>query len=378
MKWIYEQFHDLADVCELVPVPEDIVHDPCFAFRVNDTPYKERPNVRVVLKGAGAGKSVIFNAHADVVAALENQECSFEPKIKDGRMYGRGTCDDKAQIAVLWSICKAFKKLGIKPNGNVILHFVIEEVTGGNGTLAMMRRGEKADCSIILGPCSNNICTSVKGAVCFCGTFYGNSKNNGYPQVTVSALKLAEEAMRIIEEYHDELLAETINDNPLFARHRDPMPVTFGQLTAGDWESSVPQKAVLKGVFGLLTTPKEQAMKEIKERIKTRGSEWLSTNFDMMYRYCHDASIIDPGLPFVQALTDSYRLMNVQSKTDVMTASTDAWFYTNVLGIPGLMTGCGDLCNAYSCCENVALEGLTMESAVLTQFIKEWCGIRES
>ncbi len=377
MEWLYEQFKNLADECEKVPIPEDIADDPNYAFRMGDKPYEGRPNVRVVLKGDGTGKSVIFNAHVDVVPPSKGQKRPYDPYIKHGAMYGRGACDDKGQVAVLWTLLKAMKELGIRPKGDVILHIVVEEETGGNGTLAMIQRGEKADCCINLEPSMNNILTSVRGAVWFTSTVYGRAGHSGSAQTTVSALKMSLEVLRIIEEYHDELLMNTINDDPLFAKLVNPMPVTFGQNKGGDWPAMAPQKQVFSGVFGFLTTPKEEVMSQMVERIKTRGPEWLMDNFEMTFKYRHDTSRIDPELPFVQTLAESYRTMGVKSEISAMPASADTWFYTNLLGVPALVTGCGNLEDAHTCNENVVLKDLINETAVLLQFIKEWCGLRE-
>ena len=377
MKWTYEQFSGCADICEMRPVPENIVNYPDYSFRMDEQPYEGRPNVRVVLKGDGSGKSVIFNAHVDVVPPSKGQERPFDPYIKGGSMYGRGTCDDKAQIAVMWTILNALKKLGAKPHGDVILHIVIEEETGGNGTLALIRRGEKADCCINMEPCSNNILTSVRGAVWFTGTVYGCAGHSGSSTTTVSALKMAIEAMNIIEKYHDDLLARTINDDPLFAQFENPMPVTFGQIEAGDWPSMAPQKAVFKGVFGLLTTPKEEVMNEMIERIRSHGPEWLKDNFEMSFQYRHDTSRIDPGLPFVKTLGECYQNVGIKSEIGSMPASSDAWFYNNILGIPTLATGCGHIGAAHTKSEHVVLKDVANEAAVLTLFIKEWCGLKE-
>jgi len=57
-----------------------------------------------------------------------------------------------------------------------------------------------------------------------------------------------------------------------------------------------------------------------------------------------------------------------------MPASADAWFYTNILGIPTLETGCGHLRDAHTKSEHVVLKEIAEEAAVLTLFIKEWCG----
>lgn len=290
-------------------------------------------------------------------------------------MYGRGACDDKGQVAVTWTLFKALKKLGIRPKGDIILHLVIEEETGGNGTLALIRRGEKADCCLDLEPCSNNLLTSIRGAVWFTATVYGRAGHSGSAGTTVSALKMSIEAIRIIEEYHDELLAKTHADDPLFLKFPNPMPVTFGQLTAGDWPAMAPQKAVFKGVFGLLSTPKEEVMREMVERVKTRGPEWLKDNFEMTFQYRHDTSRIDPNLPFVQTLKSCYEELGVKTEITAMPASADTWFYTNILGIPSLSTGAGELVNAHTSRENVNLLELATETAVLVLFVRDFCGV---
>jgi acetylornithine deacetylase len=376
MEWLYDQFKDISDECEKIPVPEDIVNDPDFGFRIDDRPYEGRPNLRAVLKGDGTGKSVIFNAHVDVVPPSKGQKRPFDPYVEDGILYGRGACDDKGQVAMLWTIFKAFKKLRIKPKGDVILHLVIEEETGGNGTLALIRRNEKADCCINLEPCSNNILTSVRGAVWFTCTFYGRAGHSGSAKTTVSALDMAIEAINIIKDYHDDLLAETINEDPLFAEYENPMPVTFGQNEGGDWPAMAPQKQVFKGVFGFLTTPKEKVMHELVNRVKTLGPEWLKENFEMTFQYRHDTSRINPELPFVKTLAECYSTMGVKSKIGAMPASADAWFYNNILGIPALATGCGNLGDAHTSQEKVGLTDVITSAAVMVRFIMKWCGLR--
>lgn len=378
MEWLYERFSGLADMCEKVTVPDSIVDDPDYSYTLGRLSYKGRPNIRVMLRGDGSGKSVIFNAHTDVVPPSDGHHRPFDPYIESGRMYGRGTSDDKGNVAVLWTILKAMKKLGIKPKGDVIFHIVVEEEIGGNGTLAFIRSGDRADCCInIDGGDTGKIHTSVRGAVWFTCTCYGKAGHSGMPGITVSALKLAVEAMNIIEEYHNDLLAETINDDLLFSGMANPMPVTFGRLEAGDWPAMAPQKAVLKGVFGLLTTPKEQVIREMKERIKTRGSAWLRNNFEIAFEYRHDISRIDPQLPFVQVLSRCFDSMGVKSEICAMPASSDTWFYTNLADIPAVLTGCGDGATSHTATEYVTLNAISIESAVMIAFIRDWCGLRE-
>ena len=75
----------------------------------------------------------------------------------------------------MWTVLKAMKKLGIRPKGDVILHIVVEEETGGNGTLALIRDGVQAECCLNLEPCSNNMLASIRGAVWFTGIVQGKA-----------------------------------------------------------------------------------------------------------------------------------------------------------------------------------------------------------
>jgi len=377
-EWVYERFKEVSDECEKIPVPEDIVNDPDYSFRMDDRPYEGRPNVRAVIRGSGTGKSVLMNAHVDVVPPSQGQERPFDPHIEDGAMYGRGTCDDKGQIAVVWTIFKAMKKLGVRPKGDVIFHCVIEEETGGNGTLALIRRGEKADCCLNLEPAENNVLASVRGAVWFTGTVHGRAGHSGSAQTTVSALKMAIEAMNIIEEYNKDLLEKTHGEDPLFLKFKNPMPVTFGQLEAGDWPAMAPQKAVFKGVFGLLTTPKEEVMREMEERVRTRGPEWLRDNFEITFSYRHDTSRVDPDHPMVKLLLESYGDVGVKSELSAANYGADAWFYNNILGIPTVATGCGSINDAHTSHEHVVLRDIANEAAALMVFIDKWSGLEKT
>ena len=375
MRWLAERFSDVADVSETVPVPEEIVDDPDYSFRLGDRPYRERPNVRAVVRGDGSGRSVILNAHADVVPPSPGQVRPFDPRVKDGAMHGRGTCDDKGQIAVVMLLFELMNKFGVRPRGDVTAHLVIEEETGGNGTLALVREGGVADCCLNLEPAENRVLASIRGAVWFMCVIEGRAGHSGAAGTTVSALEMAVKVMRIIQAYHDELLAATHGDDPLFLAHENPMPVTFGRLEAGTWPAMAPPEAVLEGVFGLLTTPKEEVMREIERRVRA-GDPWLADHVAFTFPYRHDTSTVPPDHEVVTTLLDAYDDTDVPSAVGAATYSSDAWFYSTMLGIPTVTTGCGSITDGHTAGENVVLDDIIREAAVLFRFIERWSGFR--
>jgi acetylornithine deacetylase/succinyl-diaminopimelate desuccinylase-like protein len=100
--------------------------------------YANRANLLYVVPGVGSGsggQSVAVNAHLDVVAPY------FPPRVKAGIVFGRGACDDKGPavslVAALKVLAEAMPNAGLKWNRNVVAMLVVEEETGGNGSLSL-------------------------------------------------------------------------------------------------------------------------------------------------------------------------------------------------------------------------------------------------
>ncbi len=100
--------------------------------------YAGRSNLLYTVPGTGkgdSGNSIALNAHIDVVAPY------LAPRAKGGVVYGRGACDDKGPVVGLVAAFKvlatALANAGVAWKRNVMGMFVVEEETGGNGSLAL-------------------------------------------------------------------------------------------------------------------------------------------------------------------------------------------------------------------------------------------------
>jgi len=100
----------------------------------------KRPNISAVLKGFKGDKRVMLAAHTDVMPFGDESLWTAPPLsglIRDGRVYGRGACDDKYGVAASIMAVKALRHAGIEPASDVVLTaYCDEEYGGGNGTLA--------------------------------------------------------------------------------------------------------------------------------------------------------------------------------------------------------------------------------------------------
>jgi acetylornithine deacetylase len=372
MEYIAKRMAELGEV-EKIPLSNTLREDEDYSDPVPGIEYDGRFNVRFRFPGTGGGKSLLFNAHLDVVPPSQGQDRPFDPQVKDGVIYGRGACDAKGMSATLFLLFSAMKRLGIQPQGDIIVHFVVEEENGGNGTLAMARKGEKADACIVMEPTDLRIFSSVRGAVWFRVTCTGKPGHSGRAGDTVSALKMAIKAIEILDGYHDRLLAES-RGFPLFDPYPNPMPITFGKLAAGDWPATAPSRAVVEGVLGLLPNKtRYQVMDEMRQAIMNEGDDWLKEHFTLDFMYRHDAQVTETDHPLVTGLEQTCKELGAPGEVSAMTASCDSWLYNNQLGIPTVVFGPGSLRYAHTNEEQITMDEIANAATVVMQFIQRWC-----
>lgn len=99
-----------------------------------DTPSHPRTNVVARYEGSGGGECVHFNGHIDVVEAGSGWTTDpFAAEVKDGRVYGRGTCDMKGGIAAAVIACEALLEEGAALPGALEISGTVDEESGGFG-----------------------------------------------------------------------------------------------------------------------------------------------------------------------------------------------------------------------------------------------------
>jgi len=96
----------------------------------------------ILLRWVGADadlKPILFNAHYDVVpvAGQTWNPPPFSGIIADGRMYGRGTLDDKGMLFSLLNAAESLMKSGFKPQRDIYFSFDYNEETRSDGAKAI-------------------------------------------------------------------------------------------------------------------------------------------------------------------------------------------------------------------------------------------------
>lgn len=93
-------------------------------------------------KGSDPDKlPILLMGHQDVVPVDENNwtEKPFGGEIKDGRLYGRGTIDDKCNIFTQMSAIEDLLKKGFVPKQDIWLEYSVNEETSGPGAASAVK-----------------------------------------------------------------------------------------------------------------------------------------------------------------------------------------------------------------------------------------------
>lgn len=145
-----------------------------------------RPNVIAFLRGKAPGKTLLFEGHTDVVTAGDINAWEYDPfgaEIIGGKIYGRGTCDTKGNLAAAIFAAKAIKDSGEAFKGNILLCIPCDEEGMMIGIKDFIKRGwaDNVNAAVICEPEENNICIYQKGAMRAEIRIYGKQSHGAMP-----------------------------------------------------------------------------------------------------------------------------------------------------------------------------------------------------
>lgn len=366
---LLQQLQEAGIDCQWQGIDNTLRDHPQYSFPVRDLDYTGRGNL--VLRKAGSGKHLALNTHVDVVPPSPGQAAPYLPHVdEEDRIWARGACDAKGQIAAMALLFKAVNELG--GNSNALTgHVVVEEELGGNGTLAVLAadRDFSADAIVNLEPTDLRLCPSIRGAVWFEMTFEGIAGHAGSSENTVSATDKAIGAVSLLKQYHKELL-ERSKDYGLYKGMTNPMPLTIGKFQAGVWPAMVPGRAAIAGVLGFLSnTTREAVMDELKELFDREENRWISQGMKMEFVYRHNAVETPVDHWFVTGMAAACECCGIDGTPTAMTASSDGVFYQE-RGIPAMAFGPGRISDAHSCHEYVKLDDVLRAAEILYTFYR--------
>jgi len=162
-----------------------------------------------VLRGSERGRKIVLNGHYDVVPPGHGWTTDpFQPVVRDGRVYGRGTADMKGAIASMIIAAKAIIESNVALKGDLYLTFVPDEETGGHlGSGYLVRRGLIAGDGCIIGEPSgiSSVVTAQKGALWLELVTLGRAAHGSMPHLGLNAVEKMAKVITAFEKLKEEL-----------------------------------------------------------------------------------------------------------------------------------------------------------------------------
>ena len=317
---------------------------------------------------------VVLSGHTDVVP-VDGQPWVTDPwtlTLKDGKYYGRGTCDMKAFYAVALAMLPQFQKAGLKKP----IHFALsydEEVgcIGAHGLAARMASEVPRPRAIIIGePTMMTVVHAHKGAQIYITRFTGFEAHSSMTHLGVSAIHFAGEFVHYLNRVQDELDAAAPRDSEFM-----PAAATFnvGTIVGGTAGNILARECdVLWGYRELPTRPIEE--------LGERAQKWLRDELLPKMKAKHPAATIETvlrsstpafspeGNDEAKALAANWSGSNTVGS---VVYGTEAGIFRKTWGVPTVVCGPGDIAQAHQPNEFILASQLDACEAFMKRMI-EW------
>ena len=120
-----------------------------------------RPNVVGVLEGPASGRSLMLCGHTDTVG-VTGMRRPFEPDIRDGKLFGRGSQDMKGGVAAMVSAARVIAESGGLARGRLVIAAVADEEHSSLGADALVKTW-RADAAVVTEPTGLDVAVAHKG-----------------------------------------------------------------------------------------------------------------------------------------------------------------------------------------------------------------------
>jgi acetylornithine deacetylase len=351
------------------------------AYRPVDRGYEGRPNIVATLKGAGGGRSLLLNGHTDVIPVGGGEGWSDDPwsaKIKDGRIYGRGSADMKSGVASHIMAVECLLAAGVKTKGDVYINVVVDEEVSGHGTLDTVIRGYKADAGISGETSGLAVQPACIGRIWFEIEIHGKPAGIQKRYEGISGIELGNKIVKAVADLEAKRVATVTH--PLYPNALDTLPCIIGSFAAGNYPSAFPANCLLKGSIGTVPGEDHEGVKKsLVEQIARAAAEdpWMKLHPPKVrfVGYDAEASAIARDHPIVATVCKNYKeITGREPEISGRQGAADTRFLNQYANTPTVIFGPGSTAVMHADDEYVSIDDYMTAIKVMALSICDWCG----
>ncbi len=349
-------------------------------YRPVDRGYEGRPNIVGTLKGTGGGRSLLLNGHTDVIPVGKGEGWSDDPwsaRIKNGRIYGRGSCDMKSGVASHILAVRYLKELGLTPKGDVMINVVIDEEVSGHGTLDTVIRGYKADAGISGETSDLAVQPACIGRIWFEIEIHGKPAGIQQRYEGISGIDLGNKIAKAVADLEVRRVATVTH--PLYPRAIDSLPCMVGSFQAGNYPSAFPANCLLKGSIGTVPGEDHEGVKRsLVEQVARAAAEdaWMKDHPPRVrfVGFDAEASEIPRNHPIVETVSRAYtEITGKQPVIGGRQGAADTRFLNSYGKTPTVIFGPGSTAVMHADDEYVSIDDYITAIKVMALSIYDWC-----
>jgi len=316
-----------------------------------------RPNLLARLRPPGKIlRTILLAPHLDTVNVAN--ESQFKPVKRGGRLYGRGACDTKGSVAVMFTALCDLAKSATRPRETeIIFAGLVDEENGQSGSRTLAASRFKANLAIVGEPTRLVVATAHKGDVWLEIETRGRAAHGATPWFGKNAVH---EMARVVDVLETDFAKQ-------LRRRKHPLlgygTVNVGAICGGTQPNIVPDCCSISVDRRTLPGQTEAGVRRDLETF-LRARKLNAKVSSIKQNPCPPLET-NTHLPLVQQLLGSFG----QLRPAGMQYFCDAAVLAGG-GIPSVVFGPGDIAQAHTADEWISLSQLERGTAMLLRFLK--------
>jgi acetylornithine deacetylase/succinyl-diaminopimelate desuccinylase-like protein len=315
------------------------------------------------VRASRAAETVMVASHLDTVPVDNMSIDPFDPMIKGGRLYGRGSCDTKAGMAALLAALERVLSRGSLARNLVIVGEADEETSDSIGVRDVLAHleGSTVDWSIATEPTELRIVNAHKGTAMARLEAHGVACHSSEPGRGKNAIVALARAVVALEAFGTELSQSRVHAG------LGPATLSIGLIGGGQAPNIVPDRAWL--AMDRRTLPGDTSESITRELSDALARANVVDVLVAELRMGKEPLYLAPEHAAFQVCRRALERCGVETGPASVAFGTDAGLFAHA-GIPSLVLGPGSIQQAHTEAEYVEVDQLERMVAVYEQILE--------
>ncbi|MGZ4431360.1 MAG: M20 family metallopeptidase [Gaiellales bacterium] len=348
-----------------------------------------RPQLAARFAGSGEGRSLLFNGHIDVVPSEPRERWKSDPnrpEVRDGNLYGRGTCDMKGGVACMVFAAEVLARLGVRLKGDLIVNTVTDEESSGAGALAAVRHGVRADAGIVTEPTAFEVWVGCRGSLSPTITVEGRPGHAEMAQPhwraggAVNAIEKMAIVLDAVRGLRDDWRGRPDKQHPYLS----PGDIVPAIIRGGEWIVTYPSSCTLQ--CELMYLPANADSEGWGTEVEAEVQEWILRHATAdPWLAAHPPLVewgldippyeVDPAHPIVSTMVRASESVGEPAPLSGLDSWFDAATFTRFGGTPSIGWGPRSIAWGHTIDEYVPVEDLVRCAQGLALAAVRFCGV---